>query len=68
MISRYELQATTTLTRTGSAVSQRQKNQYRPEFPIRGFADLDAAREWGASFGQWYNHGHSGIGYPLAFT
>jgi transposase InsO family protein len=37
--------------------------KYRPEFPIKGFADLEAAREWSARFVQWYNHEHrhSGI-------
>jgi len=39
--------------------------KYRPEFPAKGFADLDAARTWAASFVHWYNvdHRHSGIGY-----
>ena len=39
--------------------------KYRPEFPARGFADLDAARAWAASFVHWYNHDHrhSGIRY-----
>lgn len=39
--------------------------KYRPEFPTRGFADLQAAREWAAQFVQWYNHEHlhSGIRY-----
>jgi putative transposase len=39
--------------------------KYRPEFPAKGFADLDAARAWAASFVQWYNvdHRHSGIRY-----
>jgi transposase InsO family protein len=39
--------------------------KYRPEFPTKGFADLDAAREWSARFVQWYNHEHrhSGIRY-----
>jgi len=39
--------------------------KYRPEFPVKGFADLDAAREWAARFVRWYNyeHRHSGIGY-----
>lgn len=32
--------------------------KYRPEFPARGFADLDAARSWAASFVRWYNHDH----------
>jgi transposase InsO family protein len=39
--------------------------KYGPEFPARGFADLDAARHWAAEFVHWYNHEHrhSGIRY-----
>jgi len=39
--------------------------KYRPEFPVKGFADLDAARTWAAQFVRWYNveHRHSGIRY-----
>ena len=39
--------------------------KYRPEFPVKGFADLDAARTWAAGFVHWYNleHRHSGIRY-----
>jgi putative transposase len=39
--------------------------KYRPEFPVKGFADLDAARAWAAGFVSWYNHDHrhSGIRY-----
>jgi putative transposase len=39
--------------------------KYRPEFPVRGFAELDAARDWASRFVRWYNteHRHSGIGY-----
>lgn len=39
--------------------------KYRPEFPAKGFDDLDAARRWGADFVRWYNqdHRHSGIRY-----
>ena len=39
--------------------------KYRPEFPTRGFADLQAARRWAARFVHWYNHEqrHSGIRY-----
>jgi len=39
--------------------------KYRPEFPAKGFADLDAARQWAARFVHWYNHEHrhSGIRY-----
>jgi putative transposase len=39
--------------------------KYRPEFPLKGFVDLDAARQWAAHFVHWYNqeHRHSGIRY-----
>lgn len=39
--------------------------KYRPEFPAKGFADLDQARAWAAEFVHWYNHDHrhSGIRY-----
>ena len=39
--------------------------KYRPEFPAKGFADLDAARAWASGFVRWYNfdHRHSGIRY-----
>ena len=39
--------------------------KYRPEFPAKGFPDLDAARAWAADFVRWYNfdHRHSGIRY-----
>lgn len=39
--------------------------KYRPEFPTRGFTDIEEARLWGAQFVQWYNfeHRHSGIRY-----
>ena len=39
--------------------------KYRPEFPAKGFADLDEARAWAAGFVHWYNveHRHSAIGY-----
>ena len=39
--------------------------KYRPQFPTKGFADLDQARAWASSFVQWYNydHRHSGIRY-----
>ena len=39
--------------------------KYRPEFPAKGFADLDEARAWAAGFVHWYNvdHRHSGIRY-----
>jgi Integrase core domain len=39
--------------------------KYRPAFARKGFADLDAARQWAANFVHWYNHEHhhSGICY-----
>jgi transposase InsO family protein len=39
--------------------------KYRPEFPAKGFADLEEARVWAARFVHWYNHEHrhSGIRY-----
>jgi transposase InsO family protein len=39
--------------------------KYRPEFPVKGFVDLDAARDWASRFDHWYNneHRHSGIQY-----
>ena len=39
--------------------------KYRPEFPAKGFADLETARAWAADFVHWYNvdHRHSGIQY-----
>ncbi len=39
--------------------------KYRPEFPVGGFRDLDAARQWAMRFVHWYNqeHRHSGIRY-----
>ena len=39
--------------------------KYRPEFPTKGFAYLEAARAWASQFVHWYNHEHrhSGIHY-----
>ncbi|GAC1494394.1 MAG: hypothetical protein NVS2B11_17740 [Acetobacteraceae bacterium] len=39
--------------------------KYRPEFPTKGFTDLEAARDWAMRFVHWYNHEHrhSGIRY-----
>jgi len=39
--------------------------KYRPEFPAKGFAELDDARAWATDFVHWYNvdHRHSGICY-----
>jgi len=37
--------------------------KYRPDYPVGGFADLPAAREWVLTFVRWYNteHRHSAI-------
>jgi hypothetical protein len=37
--------------------------KYRPEFPVKGFADLDAAWDWAMRFVHWHNeeHRHSAI-------
>ena len=32
--------------------------KYRPAFPLKGFTDLNAARQWAMSFTHWYNHEH----------
>jgi transposase InsO family protein len=39
--------------------------KYRPQFPSKGFVDLDDARRWVSDFVAWYNHDHrhSGIRY-----
>lgn len=39
--------------------------KYRPEFPDKGFVNLDEARAWASRFVHWYNHDHrhSGIRY-----
>jgi transposase InsO family protein len=39
--------------------------KYRPEFPAKGFATVEHARQWVRHFTSWYNHDHrhSGIRY-----
>lgn len=39
--------------------------KYRPDFPHKGFATLEKAREWAQRFVQWYNetHLHSGLNF-----
>lgn len=39
--------------------------KYRPSYPSKPFESLDEARQWVATFVQWYNHfhRHSGIKY-----
>lgn len=32
--------------------------KYRPEYPLRAFADLAAARQWVTGLVSWYNHEH----------
>lgn len=44
--------------------------KYRPEWPSKGFGDIEAAREWVKRFGTWYNgeHLHSGIRFVTPNT
>ncbi len=39
--------------------------KYRPEYPVKGFATVNAARKWVSDFVNWYNgeHRHSAIRY-----
>ena len=39
--------------------------KYRPEFPAKGFMNVEHARQWALAFVHWYNveHRHSGIRY-----
>ena len=39
--------------------------KYRPQYPLKPFADLVTARQWVADLVQWYNHEHrhSAIGF-----
>lgn len=39
--------------------------KYRPEYPVKGFESINAAREWVSDFVKWYNgeHRHSAIRY-----
>jgi putative transposase len=39
--------------------------KYRPEYPVEGFASVEDARRWVATFVHWYNHEHqhSAIGF-----
>jgi putative transposase len=39
--------------------------KYRPDYPMQGFLDIDAAREWVLKFVRWYNynHKHSGLNF-----
>ena len=39
--------------------------KYRPDYPLHKFEDLLSARQWVATFVQWYNneHRHSAIGF-----
>jgi len=39
--------------------------KYRPQYPVKGFKDIDAARYWVDQFVRWYNneHRHSAIRY-----
>ena len=39
--------------------------KYRPEFPVKGFSDLDQTRTWANGCVHWrsFDHRHSGIRY-----
>ena len=39
--------------------------KYRPEYPVKGFASINTARQWVSDFVKWYNgeHRHSAIRY-----
>ncbi|GAE36158.1 putative transposase [Halalkalibacter akibai JCM 9157] len=39
--------------------------KYRPDFPHKGFASLEEARQWAQQFVHWYNevHLHSGLNF-----
>ncbi len=39
--------------------------KYRPDYPMQGFIDIKAAREWVLKFVNWYNfnHKHSGLNF-----
>jgi putative transposase len=39
--------------------------KYRPEFPLKGFAELDAARQWAVRFVKWYKPRASPQRHPL---
>jgi putative transposase len=43
----------------------RRRHQYRPSYPSKPFASLEAARAWVERFVRWYNeeHRHSAINY-----
>ena len=32
--------------------------KYRPQYPVKAFADLNSARDWVTGFVQWYNNEH----------
>jgi transposase InsO family protein len=44
--------------------------KYRPEWPPKGFSDIEAARDWVKRFADWYNgeHLHSGIRFVAPNT
>jgi putative transposase len=39
--------------------------KYRPEYPVKGFESIEAARQWVSHFVRWYNeeHRHSALRY-----
>ena len=52
-------------SRLSASASLFRTAKYRPQFPAKGFDDLEAARQWASRFVRWYNHDplHSGIRY-----
>jgi hypothetical protein len=58
-LQQWKSDATAALTEsTEERVSPQQAREYRPQFPSKGFADLDTARCWVHEFVSWYNHEH----------
>jgi hypothetical protein len=62
------VQPTSRIRRQPSAESLFRTLKYRPDYRVNGFATVDDARLWVASFVHWYNHEHqhSGIGFVTA--
>ncbi len=43
--------------------------KYRPKYPLGGFANIEAAREWAGKFVKWYNyvHLHSALNFTTPY-
>jgi putative transposase len=39
--------------------------KYRPDYPLKAFADLMAARQWVTGLVEWYNHEHRQAAFVL---